>query len=145
MVDLLYCQTNLYFLIFYYYIIIIDFRLSLIFYLSSSGDIYLSLGISLLFSFVTVSELFCCEVFWNVCDFSIFHYYTILISVHQQFRVLLLNIYIYIYIYIYISLGISLSCSFVTVFELFCCELFKTFIVLLANLLPIKLPVTSAV
>ena len=27
----------------------------------SSGDIYLSLGISLLFSFITVSKLFCCE------------------------------------------------------------------------------------
>ena len=27
----------------------------------SSGDIYLSWGISLLFSFITVSKLFCCE------------------------------------------------------------------------------------
>ena len=31
----------------------------------SSGDMYLSLGISLAFSFVTVSELFCCEFFEN--------------------------------------------------------------------------------
>ena len=28
-----------------------------------SGDIYLSLGISLSFSFVTVSKLFCCKFF----------------------------------------------------------------------------------
>ena len=35
-------------------------RLSIIFCLSS-GDIYLSLGISISFSFVTFSELFCCE------------------------------------------------------------------------------------
>ena len=34
---------------------------SSIFSCLSSGDIYLSLGISLLFSFVTVSKLFCCE------------------------------------------------------------------------------------
>ena len=31
--------------------------------MSFSGDIYLSLGISLSFSFVTVSELFCCQFF----------------------------------------------------------------------------------
>ena len=30
-----------------------------------SQDVYLSLGIYLLFSFVTVSELFSCEFFWN--------------------------------------------------------------------------------
>ena len=50
------------FLIFHYYTIIIDLRLSAIFCLSS-GDIYLSLGISLSFSFVIGSELFCCEFF----------------------------------------------------------------------------------
>ena len=45
-----------------YYTIILNIILSITFYLSS-GDIYLSLGISLSFSFVTVSELFCCEFF----------------------------------------------------------------------------------
>ena len=47
---------------FHYYTVIVDLRLSIIFSLSS-GDIYLSLGISLASSFVNVSKLFCCEVF----------------------------------------------------------------------------------
>ena len=51
-------------MIFCYYTIILNPRLSIILCLSS-GDKYLSLGISLLFSFVTVSELFCCEFFGN--------------------------------------------------------------------------------
>ena len=62
MVDLVYCLTNLLFFdvpLLYYYI---NLRSSIIFCLSS-GDIYLSLGISLSCSFVTVSELFCCKVF----------------------------------------------------------------------------------
>ena len=45
----------------------------------------------------------------------------------------------------YLSLGISLSCSFVTVSELFCCEFCETFVILSAILLPIRLPVASAV
>ena len=49
------------------------------------------------------------------------------------------------YIYIYLSLGISLSCSYVTVSELFCCEFFETFVILLAVLLPIKALVASDV
>ena len=46
---------------------------------------------------------------------------------------------------IYFSLAISLTCSFVTVSELFCSEVFKIFIILPAILIPIKSPVTSAV
>ena len=45
----------------------------------------------------------------------------------------------------YRSLGISLSCSFVTISELFRCEFFETFVILLVVLLPIKLPVDSVV
>ena len=43
---------------------------------------------------------------------------------------------------VYLCLGISLSCSFVTVSGLFCCEVFETFLILLAILLPIKSPAT---
>ena len=46
---------------------------------------------------------------------------------------------------IYFSLGISLSNSFVIVSELFCVDLLDTFAILSAILLPIKLPVASAV
>ena len=54
--------------------------------------------------------------------------------------------YIYYYISgdIYLSSGISLQFSFVTVSELFWCKFFETFVILLSNLLPIKLPVASA-
>ena len=45
---------------------------------------------------------------------------------------------------IYFSLGISSSCPFVIVSELFCCELFETFVILLVILLPIKSPLASA-
>ena len=58
MVDLMYCLTYLLYFdiaLLYY---CIDLR-SLIIFCHSSGDIYLSLGISLSCSFVTVSELFC--------------------------------------------------------------------------------------
>ena len=44
---------------------------------------------------------------------------------------------------IYLFSGISLSCSFVTVFQLFCDKVFETFIILPSILLPIKLPVAS--
>ena len=57
MVDLLYYLTSLFFFdvtVLYYYI---NLRSSIIFWLSS-GDIYLSFGISLSCSFVIVSELF---------------------------------------------------------------------------------------
>ena len=46
---------------------------------------------------------------------------------------------------IYLSLGISLSFSFVTVSELCCCDVFETFVILLAILLLIKSPVPSAI
>ena len=44
----------------------------------------------------------------------------------------------------YLSLGISFSCSFITVSALFCCEFFKTSVILSAILLLIKSPVASA-
>ena len=62
MVDLVYCLINFLFFDFqllYYYI---NLRSLIIFYLSC-GDIYLSLGISLLCSFVAVSELFFSKIF----------------------------------------------------------------------------------
>ena len=45
---------------------------------------------------------------------------------------------------IYLSLDISLLFLFVTVSELFCCEFFDSFVILLANLLSIKSPVAFA-
>ena len=51
--------------------------------------------------------------------------------------------------HIYLSLSISLSCSTysasVTFSELFCDEPLETFVISLANLLPIKSPVVSGV
>ena len=44
-----------------------------------------------------------------------------------------------------LCLGFYLSCSVVSISELFCCEFFKTLEILLVILLPIKLPVASAV
>ena len=44
-----------------------------------------------------------------------------------------------------LSLGISLSCSSVTVYELFFCQLYKVFGILLVILSPIRSPVFSAV
>ena len=46
---------------------------------------------------------------------------------------------------IYLSLDISLSCPFVTVSELFCCDVSENFVFLSVILLPIKSPVASAV
>ena len=62
LVDLMYCLINLLFLIFHYYAAIIDLRLSINFFLCS-GVIYLSWVISLSFSFLSISELFCREFF----------------------------------------------------------------------------------
>ena len=59
---LVYCITNLLFFdipLLYFYI---KLRLSRIFCLNS-GDIYLALGISLSYPFVTISELLCGEFF----------------------------------------------------------------------------------
>ena len=61
MVDFVYCLTNLLFFnisLLHYYI---NLRSSIISCLSL-GDMYLSLGISLSCSSITVSELYCCEV-----------------------------------------------------------------------------------
>ena len=96
----------------------------------SFRDIYLSFDISLdisqSFSFVTVSELYCCE--WKFSQFLIFHYYTISFSGDVN-----------------LSLVISLLRSFVAVSELFCCEFIETLLILLVILLPIKSSVASAV
>ena len=46
---------------------------------------------------------------------------------------------------IYLSLSIYGSFTFLTASELFCCEVFKIFVILLAILLPFKSPVASAV
>ena len=43
------------------------------------------------------------------------------------------------------GIGISLTCSFVTVFELFCDEVLDDFVILSAISLPIKSPVAFAV
>ena len=61
MVDLVYCLTNV--LIFDIPLLhnYINHRSSIIF-CHSTGDIYLSLGISLLCAFLTVSKLFCGDV-----------------------------------------------------------------------------------
>ena len=99
----------------------LNVRLSIFFCLSSL-HIYHSLGISLSFWFATASALFCCTVLENCVTFVIFHYYTILISVHQKFHVFLLEIS-----------------------ELFCCQCFEAFIFLSVILLPVKSLVTSAV
>ena len=44
----------------------------------------------------------------------------------------------------YLSLDISLSSSFVTISELFYCEVFEAFVIQLAISLPIKSPVATA-
>ena len=49
-----------------------------------------------------------------------------------------------IYLSLDIFLGVSLSFLFVTVSELICRDFFGTFVILSAILLPIKLPVASA-
>ena len=62
MVDSVYCPTNLLFFdipLFYYH----NNLVSSITFCLSSGDTNLSLGISLRCSFVTFSELCCCEFF----------------------------------------------------------------------------------
>ena len=104
-------------------------RLS-IFFCFFSGDIYLSLGISLSFSFATVSELFCCE-FFDIPSLYYFNLSSSIISCPSPGDT-------------YFSAGISLVCSFVTVSELFCCEFFETPVILLTILLPIKSPVVAS-
>ena len=74
MVDLVYYLINLLCFVIsllYYYI---NLRSSIIFCLSS-GDIYLSLSISLSCSFDPVSELFCCEVFETLVILSAILFY----------------------------------------------------------------------
>ena len=74
------------------------------------------------------------------------HYLTSLLI----FDIALLNYYIYLRPLIICCLFsgdvyISLGSSFVTVSELFCGEVFATFVILSAIFLPIKSPVASAV
>ena len=74
MVDLVYYLINLLRFVIsllYYYI---NLGLSIIFCLSS-GDIYLSLSISLSCSFEPVSKLFCCEVFETLVILSAILFY----------------------------------------------------------------------
>ena len=97
-------------------------------------EICLSLVISLSFSFVTVSELFCCK-FFETFDIPLLYYYNLSLS-----KISCLSSWD-----IYLPLGISSLCSFATVSELFCCECLETFVILLAILLPMKSPVVSAV
>ena len=88
---------------------------------------YISLGISSPCSFVTVSELFCCELF------NFLYYYI-------NFRSLMVFSHSFGYMYIYISLDISLSWSFPSVSELICCQVFKIFEILSAILILVKTP-----
>ena len=68
--------------------------------------------------------------------------------IHYDIYIPLLCI-IYIFVEINLSVGISLSncifsVSFSAVFELFCGEVFVSFVILSESLLPIKSPVNSA-
>ena len=140
MFDLVYCPANLLFFgipLLHYYTITFNPRLPITFCLSS-GDIYLSLRISLLCLFATVSELFCYEFVkllqfyyqsnhWVLLLFLIFHYY-IIFNLSIIFCLSSRDTYL--------CLGISWSCSFVTVPELFCGKVFETFVILAAILLP---------
>ena len=137
MVDLVYCVTNLLFFIFHYYTIILISWSSLFFCLSF-GNIYLSLGISLLLSFITVSELF----YWNFLKF-LYSINKLLLYCYFSLRSSI--IFCLFSGDIYLSLGIYLSCSFAAVSALLCCVFFETLVILLAILLPIKSPVASAV
>ena len=127
-------------MIFHYQTVILILRLSIIFCLFT-GDIYLSLGISLClslsFSFAAFSGLFCCEFFESfvIFDILLLHYFNLGSSIVSCFS----------FEDIYLSLGISLSYSFISVFELVCYKSFETFVTLSAILLPIKSPVASAV
>ena len=152
MVDLVYYLKKLFDIpLFYYYI---NYKSSIIFCLSS-GDTYLSIGISLSCSFVILSELLCCKfVFSFVILSAILLPIKLLVASAFFFYIPLLHYYInfrssIIFCLssgdIYLSLGISLSCSFVNVCELFCGEPLETLIILLEILLPIKSLVVSAV
>ena len=90
--------------------IIIDLRLLIIFCVSSKG-IYLSLDISLSFSFVIFSGLFCCEFFetFQCSDIPLLYYFNLNSSI--IFCLSSGNMYLF--------LGISLSSSFATISELF--------------------------
>ena len=103
------------FLIFHYYTIIVTQIINnfLPFFWRYISFLRYFLGISLSFSFVTFSKSF-----WQFFYFLIFRYYTILI------------LFLIFFLEICFSLGISLSLSFITVSELFCCEFFKTFVIL---------------
>ena len=120
----------------------------------SSENKYLSMGISLSGSIVTVSKLSSCEFFETFIILS-----AILLPIKSPFASAVFGMSLFYYYInlsssiiscipsgdIYFSLDISLSCSFFSVSELFCGEPFETFVILLAILLPIKSPVMSAV
>ena len=108
----MFCLTSLLFSIFHYYTIILISRLSIISCLYLQ-DVYLSLVISWSRSFVTVTELFCCEFFETFVNLS---------AVYGQSNLLVFDISLSYYCFnlkssiiscilssdIYLSLGISL-------------------------------------
>ena len=111
--------------------------------------IYIYIYIYICSSFVTVSELFCCDFFEIVVillpvkslvafadfDITLIYYYINLIS-SITFCLFSGDIYL--------PLDISWLRSFVTSSGLFCCDVFETPITLLSFLLPIKSSVSSA-
>ena len=129
----------------------IHLRLSMIFCLSS-GDIYISLGISLSSSFVTVSEFFCCKFSETLVIFlptkspvvSVFYISLLYYYINLKSPILFCLSFIDMHLSLGISSGIFLSCSFVTFSKLFCCEFSEISLILLAILLLINSPVASA-
>ena len=108
-------------MIFHYYTIIIDLRL----FCFSSGDIYLSLGTPLSFSFVTVLNYFLVN-FYIPLLYYYFNLSSSIVSCLSSGD-------------IYLSLGISLSCLFVAVSESFSYEFFWGFCDFINNFILIGL------
>ena len=102
--DLVHSLTNLLFLIFHDYAIILGARLSIIFSLSS-GDIYLSLGISLSFWIIFLWVFYIPLLYY-------FNFSSSVLSCLSSGGT-------------YLSLGIPLLCLFVTISDLFYCEFFE--------------------
>ena len=93
--------------------------------------------ISIQFFISKLVDLVYCQT--NILFFDIPSYYTItLSSVHQFFLSFFTED-------LYLSSDIFLSCTYLTVSELFCYEIFETFDILLAILLPIKWTVASGI
>ena len=138
------------FIIFHYYSITLNVR-SLIIFCLCSGDIYLSLGISLSCLFLIVSEYICGKLY---------EIFVISLPIKSPVVPAAFWYFIIIFFYInlsssiischfseesYLSLGVSLLFLFIIVSELFSVSVFETFVILLAILLPIKSPVAAAI